>query len=62
MSLGDVGLSHLLPPFRGERDLAINKNFLIGPDAEIILDNLQYGFRADWAPVMPPKNAIPANF
>ena len=55
-------LSHLLPPFRGERDLQINKMFLIGPHAKIILDNLQYGFREDWAHIMPPTNSIPCNF
>ena len=55
-------MSHLLPPFRGERDLEINKRFLRGPDKNIILHNLQFGFRADWAPVMPPNNSIPPNF
>ena len=37
--------------------------FLIGPDKNIILKNLQYGFRADWTPVMPPPpTLIPRNF
>ena len=34
----------------------------MGPDKNIILHNLQYGFRADWAPEMPPNNSFPTNF
>lgn len=37
--------------------------FLIGPDKNIVLKNLQYGFRADWALVMPPPpTSSPHNF
>ena len=40
----------------------INDIFLLGPDKDQILRNLRYGFRADWAPVMPTQNSIPPNF
>ena len=55
-------LSHLLPPFRSNRDLAINNAFLIGKNKNLILRNLQFGFRASWASEMPPTNSIPHNF
>ena len=55
-------LAHLLPPFRGARDLSINGRFLIGPDKNEILRNLQFGFRAYWAPVMPPVSSKARNF
>ena len=40
----------------------INDIFLLGPDKDQILRNLRYGFRADWAPVMPTQNSIPPIF
>ena len=40
----------------------INKHFLTGLNKKLILRNLQFGFRADWAPVMPPTNLKPKNF
>ena len=42
--------------------MAINKNFFKTQDKNLILKNLQFGFRADWAQVMPPVGATPANF
>ena len=48
MILGDVDLSRLLPPFRSKHELAINKNFLNTQKKNLILKNLQFGFRADW--------------
>ena len=59
---GDVALSHLLPLFRNKHDLSINKKFLIGPNRNLILNNLKFGFRAEWAPVIPPVNSSPHNF
>ena len=55
-------MSHLLPPFRSEREILINEHFLIGPNKKLILRNLQFGFRADWAPEMPPTDTNPKNF
>ena len=55
-------MSHLLPPFRSERDILINEHFLIGPNKKLILRNLRFGFRADWAPEMPPTDTNPKNF
>ena len=55
-------MSKLLPPLRGQRDLLFNKRFLIGPEKNLILRNLEFGFRADWAPVMPPIEKAPRNF
>ena len=60
--LGDVDLSHLLPSYRSKKELAINKNFFKTQDRHIILKNLQFGFRADWTPVMPPVGTNPVNF
>ena len=60
--LGEVDLSHILPSYRGPRDLEINDKFLVGPDKGIILYNLRFGFRADWAPSMPPAFPTPPNF
>ena len=60
--LGDVDLSHLLPVFRSKSELSINKRFLKTQDKNLILKNLQFGFRADWTPVMPPVGATPVNF
>ena len=34
----------------------------MGPNKKLILRNLQFGFRADWAPVMPPTKLNPRNF
>ena len=36
--------------------------FLVGRDKEKILYNLQFGFRADWAPEMPSTISSPPNF
>ena len=57
-----MALSHLLPLFRNKRDLSVNKKFLIGPNKNLILNNLEFGFRAEWAPVIPPANSNPHNF
>ena len=40
----------------------INERFLIGPDKNEILKNLQFGFRAHWAPQLPPTSSKPHNF
>ena len=42
--------------------LDINERFLIGPYKDQILRNLKFGFRAKWAPTMPPCNVVPHNF
>ena len=42
--------------------MLINKLFLRTQEKNLILKNLQFGFRADWAPVMPPVGATPVNF
>ena len=60
--VGEVDLSHLLPAFRSETELSINKRFLTTQNKNLILKNLQFGFRADWTPVMPPVGATPPNF
>ena len=59
---GEVDLSQILPSYRGPRDLEINDKFLVGPNKGKILYNLQFGFRADWAPSMPPAFPTPPNF
>ena len=40
----------------------INKLFLRAQEKNLILRNLQFGFRADWAPIMPPTGTTPINF
>ena len=62
MGSGDVFLLHLLPPFRDERTVGINIIFLRAHKKNLILKNLQFGFRADWAPIMPPTGTTPLNF
>ena len=62
MCLGDVTLSHLLPPFRSDYELAINERFLRAQKKNLILKNLQFGFHADWTPIMPPVGVTPVNF
>ena len=62
MFLGDVDLSRLLPSFRSKHELTINKYFLKAQKKNLILKNLQFGFRADWTPVMPPVGVTPVNF
>ena len=62
MAIGDVILSHLLPSYRGKFELLINSLFLRGQEKDLILKNLQFGFRADWAPLMPPVGTTPVNF
>ena len=62
MFLGDVDLSHLLSPFRSKQELTINKHFFKAKEKNLILKNLQFGFRAEWTPVMPPVGATPVNF
>ena len=42
--------------------MEINKHFLKTQNKNLILKNLQFGFRADWAQVMPPVGATPVNF
>ena len=42
--------------------MTINKHFLKTQDKNLILKNLQFGFRADWAQVMPAVGATPVNF
>ena len=42
--------------------MTINKHFFKTQDKNLILKNLQFGFRADWAQVMPPVGATPVNF
>ena len=60
--LGDVELSHVLPVFRSKNELSINERFLKTQNKNLILKNLQFGFRADWTPVMPPVGTNPVNF
>ena len=60
--LGDVELSHVLPVFRSKNELSINERFLKTKNKNLILKNLQFGFRADWAQVMPLVGATPVNF
>ena len=62
MGLGDVALSHLLPSYRSEYELSINERFLRAQKKNLILKNLQVGFRADWAPIMPKVLSTPINF
>ena len=51
-----------MPPLRSKHELAINKNFLNTQKKNLILKNLQFGFRADWTPIMPPVGVTPVNF
>ena len=61
--LGDVDLSLLLPVFRSKKnELSINERFLKTQDKNLILKNLQFGFRADWSPKMPPVGTTPVYF
>ena len=62
LAIGEVNLANVLPSYRSPRDLAVNNGFLIGPNKDIILYNLQFGFRADWAPELPPTISSPPNF
>ena len=60
--VGDVELSHVLPVFRSKNELSINERFLKTQNKNLILKNLQFGFRADWTPMMPPVGTNPVNF
>ena len=42
--------------------LRINDLFLVTPDKYLILKNLEFGFRADWAQEMPPHSTDSPNF
>ena len=52
----------MLPSYRSKFDLDINERFLIGPHKSKVLRDLEFGFRADWAPTMPPIVNTPPNF
>ena len=55
-------MSSLLPSFRDKHMIQINSRFLITCNKYKILKDLEFWFRADWAPKMPPHWSISPNF